>query len=127
MTSDGSSPCILVAGAGGGIGSAVARRLHAEGYRLSLLDIDEAALLNTASQLGDTPHVVVGDLADPEIAPRWLARASALNEPITGVVHAIGIVPPQGTVISLDAQLWRKVIDTNLTSAYLLVRLRFQL
>ncbi len=59
---------ILLTGAAGGIGQAVARELAGRGARLALVDRDGAALDRLAAGLGDTPGdalPIAADLLDP--------------------------------------------------------------
>jgi NAD(P)-dependent dehydrogenase (short-subunit alcohol dehydrogenase family) len=42
----------IVTGAGRGIGEAIARRLHADGYDVALADIDSEATTRLAGELG---------------------------------------------------------------------------
>jgi NAD(P)-dependent dehydrogenase (short-subunit alcohol dehydrogenase family) len=105
---------VLVAGAAGGIGSAIARRLRDEGYALSLLDREAPPV--------DGAHVVVGDLADPDVAAAWVDAACAELEPPYALVHAIGIVPQQGAIGDLPPDVWERALAVNLSSAYYAAR-----
>jgi NAD(P)-dependent dehydrogenase (short-subunit alcohol dehydrogenase family) len=49
------APVLLITGAAGGIGSAVARRFRASGWRLLLSDLDEPRLTGVAESLGGAP------------------------------------------------------------------------
>jgi NAD(P)-dependent dehydrogenase (short-subunit alcohol dehydrogenase family) len=58
----------VVTGAARGIGAAGARRLAAEGARVWLVDLDEAALAAVAGEIeaaGGRAHSVCADVADP--------------------------------------------------------------
>ena len=52
MTSAGNAPCVLVAGAGGGVGLACAEAFAARGAQLVLIDCDGVALSTVANRLG---------------------------------------------------------------------------
>lgn len=54
----------MVTGAAGGIGSATARRLVAEGARVVLMDLDAERLAPLADELGDAATWSAGDVAD---------------------------------------------------------------
>lgn len=61
----------LITGAAGGIGAATARRLHSQGARLVLTDLDEAALASLASEFGQDAAICRCDVtseADNEAA-----------------------------------------------------------
>ncbi|MFZ8942853.1 MAG: SDR family NAD(P)-dependent oxidoreductase, partial [Gemmobacter sp.] len=55
----------LVTGASGGIGAAIARRLHAAGARVVLSGTREGPLAALAAELGERAQVLTCDLSDP--------------------------------------------------------------
>ena len=55
---------VLITGAGGGIGSATARTLVAQGGHALIHDITGSALDGLAKELGDSATVLVADLTD---------------------------------------------------------------
>ena len=55
---------VLVTGAGTGIGEAISRQLHAEGYRVTLLGRRREPLVALAASLGEHSQVVTGDVTD---------------------------------------------------------------
>ena len=58
---------IVLTGASGGIGRAIAEKLNAEGARLILVGRNEQKLTQLVADLGDHPHVMVlADLGDDE-------------------------------------------------------------
>ena len=111
MSTDSVRGPVLVAGAGGGIGAAIAVRLAEREYPLSLLDLSEFDAPEGA-------HVFNGDLTDPAIAEAWVAEAGARLGAPYGLVHAIGIVPPQGRAAEFPLDVWRRTLETNLGSAH---------
>ena len=58
--------CIVITGAGSGLGRAVARRLAADGHTLVLLGRTASSLEAVAVELGAACHTVQCDVADPE-------------------------------------------------------------
>jgi short-subunit dehydrogenase len=74
---------VILTGAGGGIGSEVARRLTAQGARLALLDHNEAALKQTLEQIGKTAH-------QPILLPVDLLDASARSNAVDEAMKAMG-------------------------------------
>ena len=111
---NGGAGSVLVAGASGGIGSAVARRLAEDGYALSLLDVREPEV--------DGTHRFVGDLSDPDVADAWVSEACDRVGPPYGFVNAIGIVPQQGAIGDLPLSAWERTLAVNLSSAYYAAR-----
>lgn len=81
------SRTFLIYGGAGGIGAALARRLHARGDRLHLVGRRAEALAALASDLGAT--YTVGDVADPALFSRVTADA---GEALAGLVYAVGTI-----------------------------------
>jgi NAD(P)-dependent dehydrogenase (short-subunit alcohol dehydrogenase family) len=109
---------VLVTGAGGGIGAAVAQRFAAAGDRLALSDLRAAELSAVAEGLRERhgAHVVElpGDLADEDYAERLVARAGALDV----LVNAAGIYPAT-PLLEMTASIWDRVQDVNVRAALL--------
>lgn len=78
---------VLIYGGSGGVGSAIARRLHAAGNALHLAGRNGPALERVAAELG--AGFTVGDVADDE----FFARATRdAGESLTGLVYAVGTI-----------------------------------
>lgn len=77
----------LLYGGTGGIGSAVARRLHERGDDLHLVARDESRLAALADQLG--ADYTAGDVTDPGLFERV---AEATGERCDGLVYAVGTI-----------------------------------
>ena len=115
---------MVVAGATGAIGGAVARRLAAEGASLVLLGRDEARLAATAGELEGADGVirtVAGDLTEAAVSDAAGAVSESLGDGIDLLVHAAGAfrtgafeTAPAG---DLDLQL-----AVNARAPYLLTR-----
>ncbi|MEO8093170.1 MAG: SDR family oxidoreductase [bacterium] len=84
---------IAIAGAGGGLGPVVARRLADAGAALALTDVDSGRLDALVAQLGLPEERVdarVVDLLDGEAAAAWCAALSDRFGKVDGLIHLVG-------------------------------------
>ena len=66
----------VITGATGGIGSAAARLFAEEGARVALVDLDEAALQDVVSSIGDDrASYTVADVTQPEQSQAYINAA----------------------------------------------------
>jgi 3-oxoacyl-[acyl-carrier protein] reductase len=112
---------ILVTGASGGIGAAIATLLAARGARLTLqYHADSAAAETLRSSLPGSGHQLVqADLANPEAIDRLWQTAMTL-QPVEGLVNNAGIFPnhpPLSTAYPQWLQAWRQTLAVNLEGA----------
>lgn len=63
----------LITGGGSGFGAAAARRLHAAGAQVALVDRNAGAVQAVAAELDGLP--IVGDVTDPDTSTRAVAEA----------------------------------------------------
>jgi NAD(P)-dependent dehydrogenase (short-subunit alcohol dehydrogenase family) len=109
---------VLVTGAGGGIGAAIAARFAAAGDRLALADLRPAELSTVALQLREKHGVDVvelpGDLADASYTEGLVERAG----PVDVLVNAAGIYPAT-PLLEMTAAIWDRVQDVNVRAALL--------
>ena len=111
----------LVTGASGGIGSAVARALHARGAAVALSGTRVEALEALAGELGDRAHAVPADLSDAGGAD---ALAGAAGEAMGGIdilINNAGLTRDNLAMRMKDEE-WQAVIDVNLTASFRLAR-----
>jgi len=120
----------IVTGAGSGIGRATALALVREGYSVVLAGRRPEALAATAAQAGadrERALVVPTDVTDP-------ASVAALFEATKQAFGRLGLLfNNAGTgaravpLEELSVEEWRRVIDVNLTGAFLCTREAFRL
>ncbi|MCL9815561.1 3-oxoacyl-ACP reductase FabG [Natronocalculus amylovorans] len=116
----------LVTGAGHGIGRGIAHRLAADGYAVSVVDIDEDAAHEVADEihnLGEQGDAIalpadVTDLATIEMAVE--ATVDSLGG-IDVVVANVGVYP-SGRIDALSVDSWHEIMDINLAGAFRTVK-----
>lgn len=118
---DLSGKIALVTGATGGIGGAVAKTLHSLGAEIIATGRKEDALAKLADELGSRVHVLVGDLGNKDAADKLVADAEAVAGKIDILVNNAGLTR-DGLFIRMKDEDWQKVLDVNLTAAFLLSR-----
>lgn len=113
---------IVVTGGGSGIGRATAVLAAAAGARVSVLDRDHAAAEQTVrSAAAGGSHAYLCDVTDGTALSAVVDAAERASGPITGLVAAAG-VDRGGRAHQLPEDVWRDVVDVNLTGAFLAAR-----
>lgn len=103
-----------VTGAGSGLGREIALACAGAGARVVALDLDPDAAAATASER-DLIEAGTADVRDAESVER------ALPDRIDVLVNAAG-VGGWGETLAYPDELWRRVIDTNLTGTFVCCR-----
>lgn len=112
----------IVTGAARGIGLAIGRRLSREGAKLVLCDLDAKALTEAADELaaGGAPCVsVAGDVCAREVRAELVAISRQTFDGLDILVNNAGI-SATGPAEDLDEESWRRALDVNLGSVFLL-------
>ncbi len=114
----------VVTGASRGIGAAIARRLAADGFGVSLLATNEALLSALAEEIsseGGEAEVVVCDLSDRgQLADVCRAIAEA-HPAVHALVNNAGIVRVGGFE-EFGGEDWDDVLEVNLRASFELIR-----
>jgi gluconate 5-dehydrogenase len=114
----------LVTGSSQGIGLALARGLAAAGATVVLNGRDQARLAAAAEALrGEGARVATAafDVTDGAGAAAAVARVEAEVAPLDILVNNAGI-QRRAPLAEMTEGQWREVLDTNLTSAFLVAR-----
>jgi len=111
----------LVTGASGGLGSAIATALHAQGASVALSGRRKEALDELAATLGERAHVVPADLSDPAAPDALIAQTEEALGDLHILVNNAGLTRDMLSMRLSDEQ-WQSVIDVNLTSVFRLSR-----
>lgn len=114
----------LVTGSSAGLGFAMARGLAEAGANLVLNGRDEARLADAAGQLSEGGHRVSSlafDVADEKAVEAAFRHLDAGGVAVDILVNNAG-VQLRKPMVELSSEDWHSVIDTNLTSAFLIGR-----
>jgi len=120
----------IVTGAGSGIGRAATLALLREGYSVVLAGRRPEALAATAAQAGPDRHqalVVPTDVADPaSVAALFEATKQAFGR-LDLLFNNAGTGARAVPLDELTVEEWRRVVDVNLTGAFLCTSEAFRL
>jgi NAD(P)-dependent dehydrogenase (short-subunit alcohol dehydrogenase family) len=108
----------LVTGAANGIGAAIATHLASQSWRVVALDTDTETLARLAAPGIRPCHADVSDETDVSSA---IADLQATEGRLDALVSNAGIMIRK-PIANLQPVEWARVIGTNLTATYLLVR-----
>lgn len=120
--------CAVVTGGARGIGYACAERLAASGATIALWDMDGEALARAAATLKRTTKsagkIVTAsiDVTDEIAVARAATAAEAALGKVDILINNAGITGPNKATWEYAPAEWRKVIEVDLTSAYLCAR-----
>jgi acetoacetyl-CoA reductase len=116
-----SNHIVLVTGATGGLGTAMCRELHRDGYRVAAnyrnREKAEAWQKKILEDDGPEVHLFEGDVTDFESMGRMVAEIEAKLGPVDILVNNAGITRDI-RFAKMSLQEWKEVIDTNLNSVF---------
>ncbi len=113
---------VLVTAGAGGIGRAIVRGFLAQGARVHVCDIDEAALADLRAELPGVSTSVC-DVADRASVQAMMAQAVADLGGLDVLVNNAGIAGPAASVADLDPVAWDAVLRVNLTGTFTVTQL----
>lgn len=110
----------IITGGARGIGRSIAERLLASGARVSLWDIDAAALAEAASEIGapGVVHAVAVNLADLASVQAAAEATAAAFGKIDILVNNAGITGGNAKTWQIDPVDWRRVMELNLNGPF---------
>lgn len=114
---DGRGKVALIAGGSGGIGQATAQRFLRGGARVVTADIQGGPPPEDTS----VQAAITADLTTDEGVRDAVAACVESYGRLDYLVHAVGVTG-RGPLSEVTSQEWHRVMDANLTSAFLLAR-----
>ncbi len=117
---------VLITGAAGDLGQAMARAFAQAGARLALLDLDVAQLraVCASSALPDSDRVITQacDVTDPQAVARVLDAVMARWGRVDVAVNNAAILTPLMPAATLPLAQWRRALDVDLTGAFIVAQ-----
>jgi NAD(P)-dependent dehydrogenase (short-subunit alcohol dehydrogenase family) len=112
----------LITGGGTGLGAAVAEAFVAEGAKVCIAGRRRDVLEKVARRFsGSQIAVCAADLSVAEDVRRMVETAVSFGGKLDVVVNNAAMGVP-GSVVDMDPALWQKVLDTNLTGPFLVLK-----
>jgi NAD(P)-dependent dehydrogenase (short-subunit alcohol dehydrogenase family) len=116
----------LVTGGGSGIGRAVAMALADNGYQVAVAGRRLAQLEETAAASKGEMLPMSVDVTDAAAVQAMVARTVAHFGRLDVLFNNAGATAPPTPTEDLALEVWRKVIDTNLTGSFLCAQAAFR-
>ena len=107
----------MITGAGTGIGEAISRQLHTEGYRVTLVGRRIEPLETLSASLGEGSQAVTGDVTDrPGMATAFSAAREQFGD-IEILVNCAGMAPT-APFHRVDFADWQRTMDVNVNGVF---------
>ncbi|MBK3732900.1 SDR family NAD(P)-dependent oxidoreductase [Azospirillum brasilense] len=114
----------IVTGGASGMGAETARHLAKLGAKVTVLDMNEAAVKQVAQEIGGLG--LLCDVSSAESAEKAVAEARAAHGPARIAVNCAGVAPAK-RIVGRDGPMalddFRKVIEVNLIGTFNMLRL----
>ena len=114
----------LVTGGGGGIGSAISRRLSSEGAHVVVTDVNAASAEAVAAEIrsgGHAASAIAADIAKGEDCHALVRQVLAAQGQIDVLVNNAGI-NRRGNIMAISADDWQATFAVNLDAMFHLCR-----
>jgi 3-oxoacyl-[acyl-carrier protein] reductase len=118
---DLSGKTALVTGASSGIGTAIAKALHAQGATVAISGTRKDALDAIANEMKDRVHVLPCNLSDKDAVEALVPAATEKMTRLDILVNNAGITK-DNIFMRLKDEDWDQVIAVNLTASFRLMR-----
>lgn len=111
----------IVTGGAAGIGAALARIIAAEGGRVMIADLSEESGRTVAAEIGQAARFVRCDVTRAEDIDRLLGATIDAFGRLNVLFNNAG-KGHINDITTLEVAAWHDIVDTNLTSAYLMIK-----
>lgn len=108
----------VVTGGAQGIGFAIAKRLVEAGAKVSLWDVNADLLKTAAAALGSNVSTRKVDITRLSQVEASAAAVRARYGKLSILVNSAGIAGPNAPIVEYPVDMWKKVIDVNLTGTF---------
>lgn len=118
--SESSGRVVIVTGGASGMGQASAQRLARRGYRVAVLDLNEAGAKETAEALVAEGHDAIGVAVDVGDRDNIFAAVDQVRQafgPIEILVNSAGIAE-FGRFVDITPEQWERMIRINLSGTW---------
>jgi NAD(P)-dependent dehydrogenase (short-subunit alcohol dehydrogenase family) len=109
---------VAITGAGSGIGRAIAEAFVAAGDRVFISDVQEETVRQLASELGSSASSSRVDVSQYEQVVAFLRGAHSETGRLDVLVNAAGVFDGYAGVLETSEDLWRRVLDINLSGTF---------
>jgi NAD(P)-dependent dehydrogenase (short-subunit alcohol dehydrogenase family) len=116
---------VLITGGSAGLGSALARCFAKAGSSVSICGRRAdplAAMTQTLREAGGACMGVVADVTNPDDVNHWISRTRSELGPIDVFINNASILGERLSIEQADLDVWKKVIEINLTGAFVCAR-----
>ena len=107
----------LITGAGTGIGAAIAKQLHSEGHKVTLIGRRLEPLAALAETLASACRAITGDVTDRESVEKAFALATDSFGPVEILINCAGVAPT-APFHRMEFADWQKTLDVNLNGVF---------
>ena len=120
----------IITGAGTGIGKRSALALLKDGWSVALAGRREELLVGTREEAGDKGRnaiVVRTDVGDPEAVKELFAKTQEAFGRLDVLFNNAGVGSPARPLEDLSYEVWKRVVDANLTGPFLCTQEAFKM
>lgn len=111
------SKSVIVTGAAGGIGSAIARRFASEGAKVVIADVNAEGAEAAAAEIGGTARAFASDISNPEGCRAIVENVIATEGAIDVLCNNAGI-NRRGPLLALTPEDWRLSFAINVDAIF---------